>query len=135
MTTDGPLGGASTVLDDAPSVALTIGHGPRHPNPYILTPLTDGAGFFGRDAALQFVRNTLMSPYQNVIVLFGQRRIGKTSLLHQLMRPEQTPPGFRAVYFDLQGRAEHGLPRVLLRTRARDRKITSNRDSASRGVR
>lgn len=113
MTIGGPHGGASTVLDDAPPQSRTSTHGPRHPNPYILTPLTDGAGFFGRDAALQFVRNTLMSPYQNVIVLFGQRRIGKTSLLHQLMRPEQTPPGFRAVYFDLQGRAEHGLPRVL----------------------
>lgn len=113
MTFDGPLGGASTVLDAASRAIRADENGPRHPNPYILTPLTDGAGFYGRDAALQFVRNTLMSPYQNVIVLFGQRRIGKTSLLHQLMRPEQTPPGFRAVYFDLQGRAEHGLPRVL----------------------
>lgn len=82
-------------------------------NPYILTPLTDGAGFYGRDAVLQFVRNTLTSPYQNVIVLFGQRRIGKTSVLHQLKQPGQTPPGFRAVYFDLQGRAEHRLDQVL----------------------
>lgn len=82
-------------------------------NPYILTPLTGGAGFYGRDAVLQFVRNTLTSPYQNVIVLFGQRRIGKTSVLHQLKQPGQTPPGFRAVYFDLQGRAEHRLDQVL----------------------
>lgn len=82
-------------------------------NPYILTPLTDGAGFYGRDTVLQFVRNTLTSPYQNVIVLFGQRRIGKTSLLHQLKQPGLTPSGFRAVYFDLQGRAEHRLDQVL----------------------
>jgi len=85
----------------------------RARNPYILTPLTDGVGFYGRDAALQFVRNTLLSPYQNVIVLFGQRRIGKTSLLHQLKQPEQTPQGFHPVYFDLQGRAEHRLEQVL----------------------
>jgi tetratricopeptide (TPR) repeat protein len=62
---------------------------------------------------LQFVRNTLASPYQNVIVLYGQRRIGKTSVLHQLTRSRNTPDGFRAVYFDLQGRAEHELSQVL----------------------
>jgi tetratricopeptide (TPR) repeat protein len=82
-------------------------------NPYILTPLTDGVGFFGRDAVLQFVRNTLTAPYQNVIVLFGQRRIGKTSVLHQLMQEEDRPAGFRPVYFDLQGRAQHRLDQVL----------------------
>ena len=113
MTSTDQYGGDTSVVGDVQSFALEGIAEQRQPNPYILTPLTDGAGFFGRDAALQFVRNTLMSPYQNVIVLFGQRRIGKTSLLHQLMQPEQTPPGFRAVYFDLQGRAEHGLPRVL----------------------
>src|SRR5262245_11395000 len=85
----------------------------RPPNPYILTPLTAGEGFYGREAVLQFVRNTLASPYQNVIVLFGQRRIGKASALHQLIRPESRPAGFRPVYFDLQGRAQHGLDQVL----------------------
>lgn len=85
----------------------------RPPNPYILTPLTEGVGFFGRESVLQFVRNTLSSPFQNVVVLFGQRRIGKTSLLYQLMRPGSTPPGFHPVYFDLQGRAEHRLEQVL----------------------
>jgi tetratricopeptide (TPR) repeat protein len=85
----------------------------RPQNPYILTPLTAGVGFYGRDAVLQFVRNTLTAPFQNVIVLFGQRRIGKTSVLYQLMQPEQRPPGFWPVYFDLQGRAQHRLDQVL----------------------
>lgn len=85
----------------------------RPPNPYILTPLTDTIGFHGRDSVLQFVRNTLGAPYQNVVVLYGQRRIGKTSVLYQLTRPEQTPVGFRPVYFDLQGRGEHRLEQVL----------------------
>jgi tetratricopeptide (TPR) repeat protein len=82
-------------------------------NPYILTPLIGGVGFFGREAVLQFVRNTLSAPYQNVVVLFGQRRIGKTSVLHQLMLPQHCPPGFRPIYFDLQGRAQHRLDQVL----------------------
>jgi tetratricopeptide (TPR) repeat protein len=85
----------------------------RPPNPYILTPLTESVGFYGRDSVLQFVRNTLASPYQNVIVLYGQRRIGKTSVLHQLTRRTHNPEGFRAVYFDLQGRAEHRMGQVL----------------------
>jgi tetratricopeptide (TPR) repeat protein len=95
---------------------VAAGGGPavaRPPNPYILTPLTEGFGFYGREAVLQFVRNTLTSPFQNVVVVFGQRRIGKTSILYQLMRSERTPPGFRPVYFDLQGRAEHGMDQVL----------------------
>lgn len=87
--------------------------GLRSPNPYILTPLTEGVGFYGRESVMQFVRNTLGSPFQNVVVLFGQRRIGKTSVLYQLMRPNQTPLGFRPVFFDLQGRAEHRLEQVL----------------------
>ncbi len=85
----------------------------RPANPYVLTPLTAGVGFYGREAVLRFVRNTLTAPFQNVVVLYGQRRIGKTSLLYQLMRPEQGPPGFRPVYFDLQGRAEQRLNDVL----------------------
>jgi len=62
---------------------------------------------------LTFVRNTLTSPYQKVIVLYGQRRIGKTSLLHQLSKPQHVPPGYQPVYFDLQGRAQQELNEVL----------------------
>ncbi len=95
------------------TAAEAVREGRRPPNPYVLTPLTEGVGFYGREAVLRFVRNTLTAPYQNVVVLYGQRRIGKTTLLYQLMRPEQGPPGFRPVYFDLQGRAEQQLGDVL----------------------
>ncbi len=82
-------------------------------NPYIITPITNEDGFYGRADILAFVRNTLASPYQKVIVLYGQRRIGKTSLLHQLSKPHHLPPGFQPVYFDLQGRAQQTLNAVL----------------------
>lgn len=85
----------------------------RKENPYIITPLTGKNGFYGRADILQFVHNTLASPYQKVIVLYGQRRIGKTSLLHQLSRPKHIPPGFQPIYFDLQGRAQQTLGEVL----------------------
>ena len=82
-------------------------------NPYIITPLTGEDGFYGRTDILAFVRNTLASPYQKVIVLYGQRRIGKTSLLHQLRSPQHVPPGYQPIYFDLQGRAQQPLNEVL----------------------
>lgn len=83
------------------------------PNPYIAgPPLTGEAGFFGRVEIFQFVHDTLTTD-QKVIVLFGQRRVGKTSLLHQLQRPRYTPPGFHPVYFDLQGKASLSLAEVL----------------------
>jgi tetratricopeptide (TPR) repeat protein len=106
------IGPGARLLAEAPDGGATLLPG-RPLNPYILTPLTGGVGFYGREAVLQFVRNTLSSPYQNVVVLFGQRRIGKTSVLHQLMLSQHCPPGFRPVYFDLQGRAQHRLDQVL----------------------
>ncbi|MFQ5340254.1 MAG: tetratricopeptide repeat protein [Anaerolineae bacterium] len=85
----------------------------RTENPYIITPLTGENGFYGRTDILQFVHNTLASPYQRVIVLYGQRRIGKTSLLHQLSQPHHIPPGFLPIYFDLMGRAQQTLGEAL----------------------
>lgn len=111
QSTTAPVTSFAGRLIDADHPAPTL---PRlRPNPYILTPLTEGVGFYGREAVLRFVGNTLSSPFQNVVVLFGQRRIGKTSVLYQLTRPAVTPQGFRAVYFDLQGRAEQPLGQVL----------------------
>ncbi|MFZ5917074.1 MAG: tetratricopeptide repeat protein [Chloroflexota bacterium] len=90
-----------------------MGREKKTPNPYIAgPPLTGEAGFFGREDIFQFVRDTL-SAGQKVLVLFGQRRIGKTSLLHQLQRPAHTPAGFHPVYFDLQGKASLPLAQVL----------------------
>ena len=84
----------------------------RRPNPYVVgTPLTGAYGFFGRAEIIQLVRETFSLPRQNVIVLYGQRRTGKTSLLHQLRN--HLSDVFRLVVFDLQGRAKHSLPRVL----------------------
>ena len=84
----------------------------RLPNPYVVgTPLTGSHGFFGRKEIIQLVRETFSLPRQNVIVLYGQRRTGKTSLLHQLK--SRLSDAFRLVVFDLQGRARHNLPRVL----------------------
>jgi photosystem II stability/assembly factor-like uncharacterized protein/tetratricopeptide (TPR) repeat protein len=86
----------------------------RIPNPYIAGPPIGGdEGFFGRRDVFDFVRQTFSSAYQKVIVLFGQRRVGKTSILYQLQKPSNLPEGFHPVYFNLEGRASQNLNEVL----------------------
>ena len=54
-------------------------------NPYIAgNPVGDSHAFIGRDDVLREVRRVLRHPHSNAIVLFGQRRIGKTSVLQHL---------------------------------------------------
>ena len=83
-------------------------------NPYIMGPPVTGTAFYGRQEVFLFVRETLATPQQNVVVLYGQRRIGKTSILLQL--PDHLPPDeFHSIYFDLQGKEALNLSEVLYR--------------------
>jgi DNA-binding winged helix-turn-helix (wHTH) protein len=82
-------------------------------NPYVAgAALLGSKGFFGRRDTLQWVQSELSNPATNSLVLYGQRRIGKTSLLMQIRR---TLPGdrFLPVYFDLQDQASRPLAHVL----------------------
>jgi tetratricopeptide (TPR) repeat protein len=82
-------------------------------NPYIAgNPLNSSRGFFGREDVFREVETVLSSPDQNSIVLFGQRRIGKTSILLNLQSRLPSPP-FVPVYFDLMDNARKSLAEVL----------------------
>ena len=84
----------------------------RLANPYVVgAPLSGGQGFYGREDVFQFVHDTFRIPTQNVIVLYGQRRIGKTSLMHQLIA--RMGDDFHTVLFDLQGKGQHNLATLL----------------------
>jgi tetratricopeptide (TPR) repeat protein len=86
---------------------------PAPRNPYIAgKALSDERGFFGREDVFRVVHDTLASQDQNAIVLFGQRRIGKTSILRQLRRRLPSPPIY-TVYFDLMDQARKPLGSVL----------------------
>ncbi|MGB1251775.1 MAG: hypothetical protein ACPG8W_14245, partial [Candidatus Promineifilaceae bacterium] len=83
-------------------------------NPYIAgNPIGGQAGFFGRDDILREVTQVLRNPSSNAIVLYGQRRIGKTSTLLQLERQLHALPDYAPVYFDLQDKAGKPLDAVL----------------------
>lgn len=87
-------------------------------NPYIAgDPVGKTPAFVGRDDVLREVLRVLRHPQQNAITLYGQRRIGKTSILQWLEAhlPEEGP--YRPVYLDLMNYSAQPLD-VLLRNLA-----------------
>lgn len=74
-------------------------------NPYVAgAPILEHARFFGRQQLLDYVLRRI---YNNNIMLYGERRIGKTSFQHQLKRClsalEDPKHEFYPVFIDLQG--------------------------------
>jgi len=85
------------------------------PNPYIVgTPLQGGSPlFFGRQDLLAFIKENLQAAHRNNLVLIGQRRTGKTSLLKQL--PARLGGDYLPVYLDGQSLGlDPGLPNFFL---------------------
>ena len=85
--------------------------GERGFNPYVAGgPVFDQALFYGREP---LIRRILQTVHSNSLMLHGERRIGKTSLLHQvrlrLVALNDPEYRFHAVYIDLQGTREHQL--------------------------
>jgi CheY-like chemotaxis protein/tetratricopeptide (TPR) repeat protein len=83
-------------------------------NPYTIgIPLGGETGFYGREDIWKEVQKLSNNPRLNTLVLYGQRRIGKTSLLLQLQRWLREGTTCLPLYFDLQDKTEKSLPDVL----------------------
>jgi hypothetical protein len=78
------------------------------PIPYVTgTPLKDSNVFVGRQDIFEFVKENLLGAHQNnVIILHGQRRTGKTSVLYRL--GEVLLETHIAVLIDMQGKPARG---------------------------
>jgi len=84
----------------------------KHLNPYVIgNAVGNSAAFVGREDLLQDVRNVLQHSQQNAIVLYGQRRIGKTSILKEL-EAKLTDEGYLPIYFNLQDKGKLPLEKV-----------------------
>lgn len=85
------------------------------PNPYVVgTPLQPGSPlFFGREDLVEYIQENLASAHRNNLVLIGQRRTGKTSLLKQL--PRRLGDAYMPVFLDGQALGlDPGMPNFFL---------------------
>ncbi|MBE9009789.1 AAA family ATPase [Pseudanabaenaceae cyanobacterium LEGE 13415] len=81
-------------------------------NPYIIgRPITEPERFFGRDRLFEFITDNLLQGSQ-VILLHGQRRIGKSSVLAQIPRSIDLK-NFAFVPLSLEGDSRKSLGEVL----------------------
>ncbi|MBV9615990.1 MAG: AAA family ATPase, partial [Ktedonobacteraceae bacterium] len=87
------------------------------PNPYTSgTPVHDASMFYGREEDLEFLKENLSNVTGNiVIILYGQRRSGKTSLLYQLINTPILDPHI-PIYIDMQNEAYKMSVASLLRS-------------------
>ncbi len=82
---------------------------PNLVNPYIAgSPVTGKEMFFGRQDVFDFIQNALIGKHRdNVIVLYGQRRSGKTSVLYQMSR--HLDEHYLCIFVDLHAFALEGI--------------------------
>ncbi|NEO67903.1 MAG: ATP-binding protein, partial [Moorea sp. SIO4G2] len=81
-------------------------------NPYIVgSAISEPKSFFGRETLIEFVEDNL-NQGERVILLHGQRRIGKSSVLLQIPNLIQSEQ-FVFIYFDLQDKGRLALSNVL----------------------
>jgi len=82
--------------------------------PYIAGPYVGGTQkFIGRVDILQKVQNILFHHQESAILLHGQRRIGKTSVLKELETNLLKEEAYHPIYFDLLGKARQSLEETL----------------------
>ncbi|GAB5426424.1 MAG: hypothetical protein Crog4KO_35710 [Crocinitomicaceae bacterium] len=83
-------------------------------NPYIAgNPVGGSDSFYGRTDILNRVIRVLQNSGEVALTLYGQRRIGKTSILRQLEASLVTTNQYVPVYFDLQDKADNTLEVLL----------------------
>ncbi|MCP4218560.1 MAG: hypothetical protein GY765_28255 [bacterium] len=77
-------------------------------NPFITGTPARGSGFIGRESIIDKIGDFLNNKSQYNLLIFGQRRIGKTSLLRKLQDDRFLPFPIAPVYLNLQDKA--GIP-------------------------
>ena len=92
---------------------------PIYPNPYVAgNPIRSQDIFFGREDVFEFIRNKLGLTRKNIsIVLHGERRTGKTSILYQIENG-RLGESFVPVYIDLQEMARVNEKEFLVKLAA-----------------
>lgn len=86
----------------------------RRRNPFVVGNSVGGTeAFVGREDIIAKVEATLLQPLEPGIVLFGQRRIGKTSILQELRARLARSGPWTPIFFDLQGRTQATVDDII----------------------
>lgn len=80
-------------------------------NPYIVgNPVGNTEVFVGREELLNAVAAIVADPHKNAIMLYGQRRVGKTSVLQKLQ--VRLAERGQTIFFDLQDKDSHSWEEI-----------------------
>ena len=83
-------------------------------NPYIAgNPVGNSPVFVGRRNILQQVQNLVCRPFENAIILYGQRRMGKTSILQKLAIELPQKGAYYPIFFDLLEKSQWNYSQLL----------------------
>jgi len=83
-------------------------------NPYIVEDPVGGTGaFVGRRDVLRNALHVLSDPHKNGAVFYGQRRIGKTSVMKELMARLPRREGYSPIYFNFRENAASSPEQIL----------------------
>ncbi len=107
-------------------------------NPFITSDAVLGDDFFGRDKEITEIKKFLKKKKEHNFLIYGQRRIGKTSLLLKIKEFVNASRTGKAVFFDLQNKAKLDISEVLFQLASQvasdlDAGIQVDKESFSRG--
>ena len=83
-------------------------------NPFVTNSPVRGQDFFGRKKTISDIILFLKNKHQINFLIYGQRRIGKTTLLKKIQYTAQSLQLAHPVYFNVQDKSRTPLPQLLL---------------------
>ena len=108
--------GKAFTFADVIRLTSTVEEFKKIQNPYVVgIPLQSDKVFYGRRNVLDFALDNLRAGEQNnVLIFYGQRRIGKSSLLYRI-KDSPLKSDYLFVYIDCQGFADADTAKLLYR--------------------
>ncbi|HLP60717.1 MAG TPA: response regulator [Candidatus Deferrimicrobium sp.] len=82
-------------------------------NPFVTSTAVLGNDFYGREKEIEQVTHFLGKKKEHHLLIHGQRRIGKTSLLLKIKEMVNNSRMGKAIFFDLQNKAKLDISDVL----------------------
>ena len=83
-------------------------------NPFNANSPARGIDLYGRSDNLAEIETFLNSPCEIMLLIYGQRRTGKTSLLLSIKDKYQHLKDTACIYYDLQNKSKSNITEILI---------------------